>query len=76
MTATPRWVHVASLSQLTPGKPKLVHAETQHGQQHHAEARAEEPAVHRRERDHRCQPHRARPLAWSAMKAPETGVAV
>jgi nitrite reductase/ring-hydroxylating ferredoxin subunit len=28
MTATPRWVHVASLSQLTPGKPKLVHAET------------------------------------------------
>jgi nitrite reductase/ring-hydroxylating ferredoxin subunit len=27
MHATPRWAHVASLSQLTPGKPKLVHAE-------------------------------------------------
>ena len=27
MLSNPRWVHVASLSQLTLGKPKLVHAE-------------------------------------------------
>jgi nitrite reductase/ring-hydroxylating ferredoxin subunit len=27
MTSTPRWVHVASLNELTPNKPKLVHAE-------------------------------------------------